>query len=295
MPPSNSLLYNSSYFSCAPSLEAYQQEIEDMTIIDPNAGLYDYYLSVVCDLNSVLSDYTYTRNITTLEHSATGEAAAWANLHALLSTGTSNDGVAAQSFLTTLNDGDTTTRTSWDTFWSALLSECIDKEDKDGLSVKMDALKSRIDHPTNTGPYADAAAANAANYFNDVTSSINDSFGATLTAGVPGGMSVANNSFGPTNNFPSASLHFLSAAAVLFYQIHGATTGGEGTLTGDPSDGPVRFALSDGRGFGIRIQCSIVNSRTGIITIIQGGGGSGSDTASESGESGSGTSQEGKS
>jgi hypothetical protein len=265
------ILYNSSYFAIAPSAAAYQHQVTDMVTVDPNAGIYDYKLDVVVDLNAVLDDFSYRRDLGTNQHIVAGEAAAWADLAALLSTGTGN-AVTAGSFLTTMSDSDTTARASWDTFWAGLLSECIDGDDKDGLSVQMTTLKTRIDHPTNIGPYADVAAANAAGFLNDVTASINDAFGATTTTGGVGSVAIADNAFGTKTIqiAPSAASNFLAAAAVLLYHTHGATAAGaEGSLSGDPSDGPVKFALAPGSGFGIRISSSIVNSKTGLITVIQ--------------------------
>lgn len=270
----STIVYNNTYFSVTPTLATYQHVVTDLVTTDPNAGSYDYKLEIVCDINSCLDDFTYQRDLSAHTHTAAGEANAWADLHALVSTGTSTNTtpIVADSFLTTFSDGDTVATASWDHFWGGLLSECIDSDDKDGLSVMMTTLQTRIDYPTNLGSYVDVAAADAASYINDVTGGINDAFGATATTGAAGALSISDVAFGTgtIETAPASASNFLVAAALLFYHTLGATVAGtEGSLTGDPSDGAVKFALGPGNGFGIRISSTITNARTGLITITQ--------------------------
>ena len=143
------------------------------------------------------------------------------------------------------------------------------REDKDGLSVLTNPLKERIDFPNNCGPYGTVVAVNQANFVNDITAKLNDTMGATTTTGGAGNISIVPNPFGPTLNVPSASQHYFATAAVLLMQTHGYHTGTEGSMSGDPSDGPVKFALHPGSGFGLRFSCSVVNTKTGLIKLIQ--------------------------
>ncbi len=265
-------IYNVCFLSLHPSTSTYIHEVTDLTTVDPSAGAYDYKFEVTADLNAVLTDFTYERDPSGNTHSVTNEADAWADLQALLSTGTALNGEVLASATTTMSDGDTTSRLSWDTFWAGLLSECIDSADKNGLSVKLATLKERIDYPTNLGSHADVAAANAASFLNDVTGVLNDALGATNTL-VGGGAitSITDNAFGTKaiQTAPNCS-NFFAALAHFLYDLRGASVAGnDGSLSGDPSDGPVKFALFPGDRVGLRFSCTMTNVHTGLILIQQ--------------------------
>lgn len=266
-------VYNVSAYSISPLTATYIHEVTELTTTDPSAGVYDYKYEVTADLNAVLTDFTYTRDLSGNTHTSANEAAAWADLQALLSTGTALNGEVAVSALTTMSDTDTTNRLSWDTFWSGLLSECIDSEDKDGLSVKMTTLKERIDYPTNIGAHADLPTAQAAGFYNDVTGVVNDSLGATSTVIAAGAIASYSDSAFATKTIetaPTVSTNFFTALAHFLYELRGATAAGtEGSLTGDPSDGAKKFALLSGDAVGLRISCSMTNAHTGLILITQ--------------------------
>jgi hypothetical protein len=262
------IVYNNTNFSVTPAIATYQHEVTDLVTTDPSGGAYDYKLHVVCDLNAVLDDFTYFRDLLANEHTATGESSSWGHLHALLSTGTSTNmtPVAGDSFETTMSDGDTSAIAKWDLFWAGLLSECIDSDDKAGLSVKTTTMEQRTDYPTNIGSYVDLAGANTANFINDITGGINDAFGSTETTGAVGALSISDQAFGTKviQTAPASATNFLVAAVILFFHTYGHPT-----LSGDPTDAPVKFALAEGDGFGIRISASITNTLTGLITVVQ--------------------------
>lgn len=245
-PPEDLIVY-APWFNITPSKPAYEFQV---SLDTSDAQVYDYTLDVACDLNSMLQDFKIERVIQPPENimddepintlSVSGEADAWAKLHALLSRGA---GQTDASFLTTMHDGNTTSSKSWDTFWSGLLSECIDPTDLNGMSVNMSALKVVIDRAYNASPA------------NDVTGSINDALGATSTSGTvstpaPWGTNVIGTDIDPSKNF-------LVALAVFLEERFGAFDGTEGALSGDPNLGPVSFAVKTGTGFALRISCSV--------------------------------------
>ena len=266
-------VYNVSAFAVTPTTATYIHEVTDLTTTDPSAGAYDYKYEVTADLNAVLTDFTYLRDLGGNTHTAANEAAAWADLQALLSVGTALNGETLSASVTTMSDGDTTNRPSWETFWSGLLSNCIDSDDHDGLSVQMTTLKTRIDYPTNLGSHADIAAANAASFVNDVSGVINDAIGASDTVIAAGAISsITDMAFGTKTiqTAPTVSNNYLVALAHFLYELRGATAAGtEGSLSGDPSDGAVKFALLAGDRVGFRISCTMTNTRTGLIMITQ--------------------------
>ena len=255
------LIVYAPWFNIAPSKASYEFKVDVDT---SDSHVYDYKLDVTCDLNSMLNDFRIERVIQDPVNdiddpinsiAVSGEAAAWAKLHTLLSTGA---GDTNATFLTTMHDGNTTTSKSWDTFWSGLLSECIDDTDFNGMSVNMTSLKAVIDRAYNATPA------------NDVTGSINDALGATITVGAvstpnPWGTHVIGTDI-------DASKNFLVALAVFLEEKFGAFDGTEGALTGDPNLAPQSFALKTGTGFALRISCSITvggitNTRYGRIKI----------------------------
>ena len=252
------------WFSITPSATTYQFQVSDLDTVDTHA--YDYKLDVSADLNTILSQFKVQRVIVDAAVSGDpplntlvviGEAAAWADLHALLSTGA---GDASATFLTTMHDTNTTDSRSWDTFWSGLLSECIDTDDKNGMSVNMSKLKAVIDLPTN------------GTTLNDVTGSINDALGATSTVGVDS----VSNAWG-THEFGTpvdASKNFLVALAIYLEREYGAFDGTEGSLSGDPNLAPVTLKMKAGSGFALRISCTITlggiaTTRYGRIQMLQ--------------------------
>lgn len=272
-------VYNTTAFTATPAASTFQFAVTDLTTTDPSGGSYDYTLAVEADLNSVLADFTYFRDLANNVHTVTNEAAAWADLQALLDTGTSGNSVTADSFLTTFSDGDTGSNASWGLFWAGLISECIDPQDKDGLSVKTSELNARIDYPTNLGSYANVGAAQAASFGNDITGTINDALGATTTTNSGGVIqSNSSNAFGSKaiNTPPSANTNYFVALAHFLYELRGATAAGsEGSLSGDPSDGAKTLKLLDGDAIALRISCSVTGTKTGLITITQASGGGG--------------------
>jgi hypothetical protein len=262
--PASLILYL-PWFSITPSATTYQFQISDLDTVDTHA--YDYKLDVSADLNTILSAFKVQRIIEDAELTGdpplntmkiVGEAAAWASLHALLSSGT---GDALATFLTTMHDTNQTDSRSWDTFWSGLLSECIDPDDKNGMSVNMTKLKAVIDYPTNSSTAV-----------NDITGSINDALGAVNTVGVDS----VSNAWG-TQVFGTAvdaRKNFLVALAVYLEREYGAFDGTEGSLSGDPNLAPVTFAMKAGTGFALRISCTITvagvaTTRYGLIQLLQ--------------------------
>jgi hypothetical protein len=264
-PAPGSLILYLPWFSITPSATTYQFQISDLDTVDSH--VYDYKLDVSADLNTILSAFKVQRIIEDAEVAGDpplntmkiiGEADAWASLHKLLSAGT---GDALATFLTTMHDTNETDSRSWDTFWSGLLSECVDPDDKNGMSVNMTKVKAVIDYPTNSGVSV-----------NDITGSINDALGAVNTVGL-----VSESNAWGTQVFGSpvdAQKNFFVALAVYLEREYGAFDGSEGSLSGDPNLAPVTFAMKAGTGFALRISCTITvagvaTTRYGRIQLLQ--------------------------
>ena len=245
-------VYNSAYFNIAPLETTYKHVVTDLVTTNPNDGAtqmggHDYSLKVVADVNAILADFKLRRNLSaspnTLE--TQGEADAWNQLHSVFNTGSAPNGAAVTSFVTTMSDGDTSADSKWTTFFAGLISNCIDNDDVDGISVKIPALQAKL----NVG--TDAAAAN------DIIGVINDAFG------TPHG--GADNAAVTIDTPPAAASQFLLAAAHFLYTLRGSAT----SLSGDPSDSMVSIALQPGDALAIRISCSVNHAKTGIIVIEQ--------------------------
>ncbi len=265
------VVYNTTAFVSNPAATTYQHVVADLHT-DDSANSYHYLYEVTCNLNAVLRDFQYSRNTATNQHTVAGEADSWFDLHKLLQSGVTTQAapVTGETFLTTMNDGDTDTRDDWDLFWAGMISECIDPQDKDGLSVQIPVMKARTDYATNFGSYPDVATALAAGFENDITNKINDALGATTTDSGPW-TTVTSAPFGTQTISvpPTAAQNFLAAVALFLYHLKGSADGTEGALSGDPSDSAVGFAFDENGGIGIRISCSINNSKDGLIRIIQ--------------------------
>lgn len=250
-------IYNAVYMCLSPDQATYHHTVTDLVTVNPEdatsqMGGHDYSLKVVADVNAILADFSMKRNLDTNPntHESIGEALAWAQLHGALNTGAASNGASVTSFLTTYSDGDTSADNKWTTFWSGLLSESIDSDDKDGLSVKIPVLQAKLDQP------AQNAAAN------DVIGVLNDAVGNNGFGGADGAKVEINIP-------PTAAQNYLMAAALFLYQLRGSADGTEGALTGDPSDAHRSFAIKTGDAFAFRFSCSINHVKTGIIVVEQ--------------------------
>ena len=229
--------YNNTVFTITPSAGTYQHVVTSLATTDPSGGSYDYQVAFTLDLNTIIKDVTINRPLNANQQFAiAGESTAWAALHAAMNTGTGID-----SATTTMSDGDTNTLdTTWYTFWSGIISQAIDNDDKDGLSVIQSALSTRLGNATQTSS-AD----------NDILHGINSAFGSsfgTQTIGSP----------------PDANTNFWAALLVFLYHAGGASN-----LTGDPSDGAVGTSFSAGDGIAIRMSVNVNNTMTGLIKLTQ--------------------------
>jgi hypothetical protein len=230
-------VYNTTLISMSPSTATYVHEVTTLQASDPNAGAYDYIFEKSLDLNTLLANFVYKRDTGAQTATTSGEAAAWQSLHAELDAG-------ALAATTTYSDADVYYSTSWHIFFAGLLSECINPLDKDGLSVKTDALQTAL------ASYTDETQ--------DIIGGINKAF---------------QSNFGTQaiDTAPIANDNFLAALFVFIYQLTGVPdSGAETRVSADPSDpSGAQLALRPGDSLNIRISCSINNTKSGLIKLVQ--------------------------
>lgn len=249
--------YNTTSFAVNPREETYKHEVISITHIDPNETPYDYTLEIDADINKVIENFKYQRFLGNAnEHEGVDEALAWKRLHNLLNTGDDQNGTVSQTVVTTMSDGDqvfggidSTSDNTWLTFWAGIISEAIDKDDKDGLSVKREELVNAL-NDCNGGPPQETQTEGVV--VNDILGTLNVSM---------------NSSFNrrPVQEPPRARENYFAALAIALYHRFGS---GE-ALSGDPSDGPVSVRLREGDAIGLRFNVIVVNIKTGLIKIRQ--------------------------
>jgi hypothetical protein len=237
-------IYNTAPFQLTPLQGTYQHVVSTLTMVD--SGVYDYTFFANLDINLALADFSYLRNMNGAvanTHQTAGEIPAWTTLHNALNTGA---GLTGQ--VTTYSDADTSNAPTWTTFWAGIISQCIDNEDTDGISVKIPTLKTTLNDDEGL------------NSSNDILGSLNYSMRNTFGGddSVPVDIDIA----------PDASENYLAALYHFIYVLKGVV-GFESRVNGDPSDGQSRFKFLAGDQIGLRFSCTVNNTKSGLIRLTQ--------------------------
>jgi hypothetical protein len=247
-------VYNAAYIATSPASGSFEHAVSGLTTDNPGdpasrLGGHDYAMHVICDLNAILVDFQLHRNLSTNTMSTHGEAEAWRQLHGVLNAGQAPNGAGVTSFRTIYKDGDETTTPSWLGLFAGAISTAINPRDLDGLSVKRDTLQTTLDD-RDGGPET-----------NDVIGVLHGAFSHSF--GGEEGLELSLEAA------PSPSSHYLAAVALFLHSLRGATTGQEGSLTGDPSDGFVSLALKSGDGLGLRMLVRALGAVSVLLLLEQ--------------------------
>lgn len=136
-------MYNQQSFSVLlPDGNNYQSNI-----VSNDTSTNNYTLEAVIDINEILRDLVYTRNLLTRKHAIVGANAAWSRLHTILHNGEDEQirlhKLFIHNFSATFNNNKTK-EGNWVMFWGRVLSKIINSEDNLGMTVTHEYLANDL-------------------------------------------------------------------------------------------------------------------------------------------------------